>query len=116
MNLPSIMDQVDFNALHSMGTIIIGVTYNGRVIPGADSRTSTEFNSRHSDVEGISQLTTVVPGTDESNNKLVQQLYKFVDLLKVKVDKYSTKQASKIMEALQEHRHQMIGKIPQTLG
>ncbi|MCI21371.1 acetolactate synthase small subunit 2 chloroplastic-like, partial [Trifolium medium] len=30
----------------------------------------------HSEVEGISRLTTVVPGTDESISKLVQQLYK----------------------------------------
>jgi 20S proteasome subunit beta 1 len=35
------MDQVDFNAPHSMGTTIIGVTYNGGVVLGADSRTST---------------------------------------------------------------------------
>lgn len=31
----------DVNAPHSMGTTIIGVTYNGGVILGADSRTST---------------------------------------------------------------------------
>ncbi|CAK8531596.1 unnamed protein product [Lathyrus sativus] len=37
----------------------------------------------HSEVEGISRLTTVVPGTDESISKLVQQLYKLVDLHKV---------------------------------
>ncbi|CAI8612464.1 unnamed protein product [Vicia faba] len=36
----------------------------------------------HSKVEGISRLTTVVLGTDESNSKLVQQLYKLVDLHK----------------------------------
>jgi 20S proteasome subunit beta 1 len=35
------MDQVDFNAPHSMGTTIIGVTYDGGVVLGADSRTST---------------------------------------------------------------------------
>ncbi|XP_058731595.1 acetolactate synthase small subunit 1, chloroplastic-like [Vicia villosa] len=37
----------------------------------------------HSEIEGISRLTTVVPGTDESISKLVQQLYKLVDLHKV---------------------------------
>lgn len=31
----------DLNAPHSMGTTIIGVTYNGGVVLGADSRTST---------------------------------------------------------------------------
>lgn len=35
------MDRVDLNAPHSMGTTIIGVTYNGGVVLGADSRTST---------------------------------------------------------------------------
>ncbi|GJS63389.1 proteasome subunit beta type-6, partial [Tanacetum coccineum] len=33
----------DINAPHSMGTTIIGVTYNGGVILGADSRTSTDY-------------------------------------------------------------------------
>lgn len=32
---------MDLNAPHSMGTTIIGVTYNGGVVLGADSRTST---------------------------------------------------------------------------
>lgn len=37
------MDPVsgDLNSPHSMGTTIIGVTYNGGVVLGADSRTST---------------------------------------------------------------------------
>lgn len=34
-------NDMDLNAPHSMGTTIIGVTYNGGVILGADSRTST---------------------------------------------------------------------------
>ncbi|PNY04577.1 acetolactate synthase small subunit chloroplastic-like, partial [Trifolium pratense] len=38
----------------------------------------------HSEVEGISRLTTVVPGTDESISKLVQQLYKLVELHEVR--------------------------------
>ncbi|TYH15800.1 hypothetical protein ES288_A05G070100v1 [Gossypium darwinii] len=33
--------EMNLNASHSMGTTIIGVTYNGGVVLGADSRTST---------------------------------------------------------------------------
>jgi len=36
-----------------------------------------------SEVEGLSRLTTVVPGTDETISKLVQQLYKLVELHEV---------------------------------
>lgn len=32
---------LNLDAPHSMGTTIIGVTYNGGVVLGADSRTST---------------------------------------------------------------------------
>ncbi|RDX89462.1 Acetolactate synthase small subunit 2, chloroplastic, partial [Mucuna pruriens] len=38
----------------------------------------------HAEVEGLSRLTTVVPGTDESIGKLVQQLYKLVELHEVR--------------------------------
>jgi 20S proteasome subunit beta 1 len=34
----------EINGPHSMGTTIIGVTYNGGVVLGADSRTSTGKN------------------------------------------------------------------------
>lgn len=35
---------MDTNQEHSMGTTIIGVTYNGGVVLGADSRTSTGYS------------------------------------------------------------------------
>ncbi|RAL48264.1 hypothetical protein DM860_005688 [Cuscuta australis] len=38
----------------------------------------------NAEVEGLSRITTVVPGTDESIGKLVQQLCKLVDLHEVK--------------------------------
>ncbi|KAF5815488.1 Proteasome subunit beta type-6 [Helianthus annuus] len=47
----------DVNAPHSMGTTIIGVTYNGGVILGADSRTSTGLYVANRASDKITQLT-----------------------------------------------------------
>ncbi|KAL2553864.1 Proteasome subunit beta type-6 [Forsythia ovata] len=47
----------DFNAPHSMGTTIIGVTYNGGVVLGADSRTSTGMYVANRASDKITQLT-----------------------------------------------------------
>lgn len=41
------------------------------------------------EMEGRSHITTVVPGTDESISKLVQQLQKLIDLHEVRVTKFS---------------------------
>lgn len=37
-----------------------------------------------SEIEGLSRITTVVPGTDDSIGKLVQQLHKLIDLHEVR--------------------------------
>ncbi|CAN6547579.1 unnamed protein product [Malus baccata var. baccata] len=49
--------QNDLNAPHSMGTTIIGVTYNGGVVLGADSRTSTGVYVANRASDKITQLT-----------------------------------------------------------
>ncbi|GFS44216.1 N-terminal nucleophile aminohydrolases (Ntn hydrolases) superfamily protein [Actinidia rufa] len=47
----------DLNSPHSMGTTIIGVTYNGGVVLGADSRTSTGMYVANRASDKITQLT-----------------------------------------------------------
>ncbi|KAL0315947.1 UNVERIFIED_CONTAM: Proteasome subunit beta type-6 [Sesamum radiatum] len=51
------MDSGDVNAPHSMGTTIIGVTYDGGVVLGADSRTSTGMYVANRASDKITQLT-----------------------------------------------------------
>ncbi|URE17663.1 hypothetical protein MUK42_11807 [Musa troglodytarum] len=48
---------IDLSAPHSMGTTIIGVTYNGGVVLGADSRTSTGMYVANRASDKITQLT-----------------------------------------------------------
>ncbi|RVX17441.1 Proteasome subunit beta type-6 [Vitis vinifera] len=48
---------MDLNAPHTMGTTIIGVTYNGGVVLGADSRTSTGMYVANRASDKITQLT-----------------------------------------------------------
>ncbi|KAL6977890.1 proteasome chaperone 1 [Sarracenia purpurea var. burkii] len=50
-------NMADLNSPHSMGTTIIGVTYNGGVVLGADSRTSTGVYVANRASDKITQLT-----------------------------------------------------------
>ncbi|KMZ58663.1 Proteasome subunit beta type [Zostera marina] len=50
------MEDMNLNAPHSMGTTIIGVTYAGGVILGADSRTSTGMYVANRASDKITQL------------------------------------------------------------
>ncbi|XP_009621050.1 proteasome subunit beta type-6 [Nicotiana tomentosiformis] len=51
------MENTDVDQPHSMGTTIIGVTYNGGVVLGADSRTSTGMYVANRASDKITQLT-----------------------------------------------------------
>ncbi|KHG22544.1 Acetolactate synthase small subunit [Gossypium arboreum] len=52
--------------------------------PGVLNLVTGSLAVGHAEVEGLSRITTVVPGTDESISKLVQQLYKLVDMHEVR--------------------------------
>ncbi|KAL9267844.1 Proteasome subunit beta type-6-like protein [Drosera capensis] len=51
------MEKFDLDAPHSTGTTIIGVTYNGGVVLGADSRTSTGVYVANRVSDKITKLT-----------------------------------------------------------
>ena len=67
--------------------IDIAATYSGAQVTGVLARRGYNVQSLavgHSEVEGRSRITTVIPGSSESTAKLIKQLNKVINVVKVR--------------------------------